>query len=1045
MNTDIAKKILEINNDSNLSYSDKLEAMSRIAGNIFDEHVNITNNTKYIKRNQYILEALMVLNNFTSRKWVASNTNFTVVPSAEPIEFSIVTHDNRTIIYSLYNFDQIKKQDYMQGSIEKSSKEIILKDENTIKNLDISQKTLNYFLGIGIDTIDKLNNFDLSILKKQGGNIGIKTIREIIEVLKKHSSIEIDERKIWFEEKNTPKTESVQVSNVENKKIKDYLTIIFNNEILGTPRNMEMFKLRYGLEDNKILTLEDIAQELDITRERVRQVIAKIIRRLKGKCNSANKYQKQSVFLDFYNHLEIVKEKRNANIVNGSVKKDFAMQLLLDEFNSDNLIYWKMLNELIGSCEIAKDIKEIKEEIPKPNFTNFEIKKAILACIREFSNKYGRNGIAKILKGHKLKDIEYNQSSINSKYYGIFEQLTFSCIVSEIDELIKTGLLETKKVSYGHPVLNVSKNYNEDEILKVEELKKPIEENSNSIKEDSAPVEEDNYDQNFLRIMYLIKKHKNVFITGHAGTGKSYILNKIKEQIPKLVITSTTGIAAVNVKGQTLHSWAGVGICNHPIQYTVEKILKKSSLKKQIQKCKILAIDEISMLDIHTFEYVDAVLKQVRSNDEPFGGIQVIFIGDFFQLPPVEKNEEVERKYCFESKLWEDLGLQTIILTKNYRQNEEKLITALANMRTNSLTKDDIDLFKTRECANNSEENILHIFATNYEADNYNNIKFKSIDSPERRLYAIDGVYKGGKLIENPTNAREEKLLKRIDVVCSAEKNISLKIGARVMLLINMDFDKGLINGSCGEVSEFGEGYIKVAFDNGEVAKITKHDFEFYNNEVLIALRRQYPLRLAYGITIHKSQGMSLDKLVVDCSRIFEKGQTYVALSRIKTLQGLYLRNFDPDKVMVDNKVVDFYKELNVFNETISNTSFIMNFHKDIGIKKSEPKSIDETRNENDLDFWVDKIRNIIIENNRWIEIFEIAEIIGVKRHQKLVEEEFNSTIAHLISRFLKREGFVSKRINYVQGGYSIVVAPPGFKEDEIPHEIITTKYNLRK
>ena len=207
------------------------------------------------------------------------------------------------------------------------------------------------------------------------------------------------------------------------------------------------------------------------------------------------------------------------------------------------------------------------------------------------------------------------------------------------------------------------------------------------------------------------------------------------------------------------------------------------------------------------------------------------------------------------------MDLYSVLLTKNYRQNEENLITALSNMRTNSLTDADIKLLKTRECKENIDtQNALHIFATNQEADNYNNMKFSKINSEEYKLFAFDGVYKGEKLVENPTNLREENILKRIDVVCSAEKSISLKIGVRVMLLINLDFEKGLINGSCGEVRE---------------------------NEKLIALRRQFPLRLAYGITIHKSQGMSLDKLVVDCSRIFEKGQAYVALSRIKTLNGL--------------------------------------------------------------------------------------------------------------------------------------------------------------
>ena len=262
------------------------------------------------------------------------------------------------------------------------------------------------------------------------------------------------------------------------------------------------------------------------------------------------------------------------------------------------------------------------------------------------------------------------------------------------------------------------------------------------------------------------------------------------------------------------------------------------------------------------------------------------------------------------------------------------------------------------------------------------------------------------------------------------------------MLLINYDFEKGLINGSCGEVKEINEDYILVYFDNGQCAKITRHDFEFYNNEKLIALRRQFPLRLAYGITIHKSQGMSLDKLVVDCSRIFEKGQAYVALSRIKTLNGLYLQNFNPAKVMTDEKVVEFYRTLNIFDKDVKN----IESDKNLSITQNEQqiKGSSTTHDENSFEYYVNKIKNIILENNRWIEIFEIADILGVDRHKKLVEDDSNSTIAHLINRRLKKEGFITKRINYDKG-YSIVVAPPGFSTDNIPEEIQVSSYKSRK
>ena len=339
--------------------------------------------------------------------------------------------------------------------------------------------------------------------------------------------------------------------------------------------------------------------------------------------------------------------------------------------------------------------------------------------------------------------------------------------------------------------------------------------------------------------------------------------------------------------------------------------MKKSSLRKNITGATILAIDEISMLDTNTFEYVDAVLREVRNNTAPFGGLQLILIGDFFQLPPVNKENNGERKYCFESPLWEELNLKTVVLTKNYRQKEKDFIKVLSDMRVNALTDEDIKFLQNRDFMYDDDlSEVLHIFATNNEADGYNNMMLRRVDSKEYHLYAFDGVYRNKKLVTTPTTVRETNMFKRIDNVCNADKDIVLKNCARVMLLINLDFEKGLINGSCGTVMEIDDEYVNVLFDNGVTAKIQQHDFEFYNNEELVAVRKQFPLRLAYGITIHKSQGMSLDKLVVDCSRIFEKGQAYVACSRIKTSDGLYLRNFTPERVMVDQKVVDFYNKV---------------------------------------------------------------------------------------------------------------------------------------
>ena len=422
-------------------------------------------------------------------------------------------------------------------------------------------------------------------------------------------------------------------------------------------------------------------------------------------------------------------------------------------------------------------------------------------------------------------------------------------------------------------------------------------------------TEEDN---TYLKVLTLLQNGENVFLTGFAGTGKSYILGKLKEKFKKkLTITSTTGLAAVNVKGQTLHSWAGVGLCKNPVYKTVEKIRTRMTQMRQILNCKILAVDEISMLNIEAFEYINEVLKEIKESSEPFGGIQVIFIGDFFQLPPVEKENTVQKRFCFDSPVWEDLNLKNVVLKKNYRQSEEDFINALADMRTNSLTPQDIELFNSRSAEGDTyQTDMLHIFSTNEEANQYNLAKFNMIEEPARVFMAQDGVYRGNKLVYDNFNQSESYILEIFSKNCRAEKDIVLKLGARVMLLINMDFNKGLINGSCGSIQKFNENGIVIKFDNGIEATIPKHKFEYYYNDRVVAERMQYPLKLAYGITIHKSQGMTLDKLVVDCSRIFERGQAYVAMSRVKTLDGLFIKSFTPQKVMVDEHVAKFYENL---------------------------------------------------------------------------------------------------------------------------------------
>ena len=292
---------------------------------------------------------------------------------------------------------------------------------------------------------------------------------------------------------------------------------------------------------------------------------------------------------------------------------------------------------------------------------NSEIENSILSCVKEFG-RIGKKRLAKILHGNPKS----HRSSQSSKYYGSLKQYYLYEIISQ-----------------NKLVADVDSKY---QILSINNRKQFQPVSPASVSEKLETIS----DENVVRAVKLIANKKNIFITGHAGTGKSYVLERLKELFPQIVITSTTGISAVNVKGQTIHSWAGMGICNKPIKETIQNIRRNYSVKNSIRDCQILAIDEVSMLDKFTFEYLDEILRTVRENDSPFGGIQVIFIGDFYQIPPVEVYKNLEKGYCFESPLWKELDFQSVVLTKNYRQNDEKLI--------NALTDEDIALFRSFAC-----------------------------------------------------------------------------------------------------------------------------------------------------------------------------------------------------------------------------------------------------------------------------------------------------------------------------------------------------------
>jgi ATP-dependent DNA helicase PIF1 len=389
-------------------------------------------------------------------------------------------------------------------------------------------------------------------------------------------------------------------------------------------------------------------------------------------------------------------------------------------------------------------------------------------------------------------------------------------------------------------------------------------------------------------IKSLIKNKRNIFITGCAGTGKSYMLNKIKEDFPSLQLTASTGVAAVNISGSTIHSFAGIGIAKSQSKQIYHRL--HPDVLDRIKDCELLAIDEISMLSAKTLNLIDEVFQLVRHNQKPFGGMQLIVVGDFLQLPPVSDNE-VSKDFAFKSRAWQNAEFENIILDKVYRQEDTDFINLLNKVRFGIPI--DRDSFSDR----NFNGTTLKLFALNRYADQVNVMQLSNIPTAAYSYQAFDT----GSVFAQ----------KMLDAHCLAVKTLQLKVNARVMLLINKDISNALINGSTGIVSALSSHSVTVDFDNGITRSFSQEPVAkiVLNNEI-VASREQIPLRLAWAISIHKAQGMTLDKVHVDMKGLFEDGQAYVALSRAKTNAGLSVANLDHKKIKANKDAVEFMRAI---------------------------------------------------------------------------------------------------------------------------------------
>ncbi|MCX6716510.1 MAG: AAA family ATPase [Candidatus Taylorbacteria bacterium] len=407
----------------------------------------------------------------------------------------------------------------------------------------------------------------------------------------------------------------------------------------------------------------------------------------------------------------------------------------------------------------------------------------------------------------------------------------------------------------------------------------------------------------------ILKLGHNAFITGPAGSGKTHLLNTyidyLREFDVDIGITASTGIAATHMGGVTIHSWSGLGIKSTLTDYDLEAMEEKKYLWKRMENVKVLIIDEVSMLHHFRLDLIERIIRSFKRNSLPFGGIQVILCGDFFQLPPVSRQGEEKPLFVYHSEAWQNAGFKICYLEEQFRQKDDACLSVLNDIRGNRVGEETLKHLHSRHFPNGGMQKgvieATRLYTHNVDVDSINERELNKL-SAETRKYAM-------------TNRGNDVLVDILKKSCLAPAELRLKVGARVMFVKN-NFDKGYVNGTLGRVKSFSDaGNPVVETNTGLTLEVEQSTWVIEEEGKIKAEISQYPLRLAWAITVHKSQGMSLDAVEVDLSKSFEKGMGYVALSRVRTLAGLTLLGWNENALKVNEEVLEMDEELRVISE----------------------------------------------------------------------------------------------------------------------------------
>ncbi len=395
----------------------------------------------------------------------------------------------------------------------------------------------------------------------------------------------------------------------------------------------------------------------------------------------------------------------------------------------------------------------------------------------------------------------------------------------------------------------------------------------------------------------ILKTGANVFLTGEPGSGKTHTVREyvswLRERGIEPSITASTGIAATHIGGYTIHSWSGIGVRRSLDRYELDRIANNKRVYKRVAGARVLIVDEVSMLSERTLEMVDAVCREIRRNGAPFGGVQVVFVGDFFQLPPVSRRETIDAderaqaqaallqddgrpRFAFSSGAWEKANPLVCYLSEQHRQEDATFLDFLSAVRRGAVEEKHKALLRTRY-SKMPKEGMTELYSHNADVDHINAAQLAKLPGAPKMFVM--------------TGSGPELLVLSLKRGCLSPETLSLKVGARVMFTKNDTIMRQFANGTLGVVTGFAkEGGVPIVKTNsGRMVHAEPMDWHVEDGGRVLARITQIPLRLAWAITVHKSQGMSLDAAHMNLADAFEYGQGYVALSRVRTLQGLSL------------------------------------------------------------------------------------------------------------------------------------------------------------